>query len=140
MSETVTHFSKCIIDRRLTLAQRNDLHAFWNPLLKEIPSGIRPRELRVSPGLQTRGSCVFIKPMGWMKNLLMGGAIGAYYKGNRTSQQWDSDENRARMHTMFPGDHAQQSIGFWGAKVKNEQDKRHKEVMRGVRMKEARFT
>ena len=56
--------------------------------------------------------------MGLLKNILMGGAIGAYYKGNRASQHWDSDENRARMHIMFPGDHANQGIGFWGAKVK----------------------
>ena len=56
--------------------------------------------------------------MGFLKNTIVGGMIGAYYKGHHASQRWDSDENRARMHTMFPGNHAMQSIGFWGAKVK----------------------
>ena len=74
--------------------------------------------------------------MGLLKNVLMGGAIGAYYKGNRASQDWDSDENRARMHTMFPGRHENQGFGYWDAKAKNEQDKAHKEVMRKRNLKE----
>ena len=74
--------------------------------------------------------------MGLLKNVLMGGAIGAYYKGHHASQEWDSDENRARMHIMFPGDHGNQGIGFWGAKVKNQEDKAHKEVMRKRNLKE----
>ena len=41
------------------------------------------------------------------------------------------------MHTMFPGDHGNQGVGFWGAKVKNDEDKAHKEVMRKFRQKEA---
>ena len=77
------------------------------------------------------------KRMGLLKNILMGGAIGAYYKGNRASQHWDSEENRARMHTMFPGRHENQGFGYYDAQVRNQQDKAHKEVMRRRNMKEA---
>ena len=77
--------------------------------------------------------------MGLLKNILMGGAIGAYYKGQHASQVWDGPENKSRMHTMFPPPETQ-GYGYWDAKAKNEYDKAHKEVMRRRFMKGERFT
>ena len=72
--------------------------------------------------------------MGLLKNVLMGGAIGAYYKGQHASQVWDGPENKSRMHTMFPPPHTQ-GLGYYDAQIRNEQDKAHKEVMRRRYMK-----
>ena len=77
--------------------------------------------------------------MGLLKNVLMGGAIGAYYKGQHASQQWDSEENKSRMHTMFPPPHTQ-GLGYYDSQIRNEQDKAHKEVMRRRYMKGEYFT
>ena len=41
--------------------------------------------------------------MGLLKNMLMGGALGAIQKGHLASQQFmESPENQIRLHTMFP--------------------------------------
>ena len=77
--------------------------------------------------------------MGFLKNVLMGGAIGAYYKGQHASQVWDGPENKSRMHTMFPPPETQ-GLGYYDAQIRNEQDKAHKEVMRRRFMKGERFT
>ena len=55
--------------------------------------------------------------MGLLKNVLMGGAIGAYYKGQHASQVWDGPENKSRMHTMFPPPETQ-GLGYWDSKAK----------------------
>ena len=78
--------------------------------------------------------------MGLLKNVLMGGAIGAYYKGQHASQVWDGPENKSRMHTMFPNPATSGSLGYYDAKAKNEYDKAHKEVMRKRYMKQEYVT